>query len=99
MHIPENAGNKITLHARLCYRKFAWWNTQFAFAGITDPSQPKSEMTPGYDDNKYVFTGAMQGLSANEQRIPDLPVVVIAATAPTLRAPPHTQPAAHPKTT
>ncbi|HMK24355.1 MAG TPA: multiheme c-type cytochrome, partial [Terriglobales bacterium] len=25
VHIPENAGNKITLHARLCYRKFAWW--------------------------------------------------------------------------
>ena len=25
MRIPENAGNKITLHARLCYRKFAWW--------------------------------------------------------------------------
>src|SRR5207245_1915171 len=25
LHIPENAGNKITLHARLCYRKFSWW--------------------------------------------------------------------------
>src|SRR4029077_19907125 len=32
LHIPENAGDKITLHARLCYRKFAWWNTQFSFA-------------------------------------------------------------------
>src|SRR5436190_53315 len=34
VHIPENAGSKITLHARLCYRKFAWWNTQFSFAGV-----------------------------------------------------------------
>ena len=33
MLIPESAGNKITLHARLCYRKFSWWETQFAFAG------------------------------------------------------------------
>src|SRR5207248_9617335 len=24
VRVPENAGNKITLHARLCYRKFAW---------------------------------------------------------------------------
>src|SRR5437660_3522108 len=24
IHIPQNAGGKITLHARLCYRKFAW---------------------------------------------------------------------------
>ena len=33
MFIPENTGDKITLHARLCYRKFSWWNTQFSFAG------------------------------------------------------------------
>jgi len=98
MHIPENAGNNITLHARLCYRKFAWWNTQFAFAGITDPSQPKSEMTPGYDDNKYVFTGAMQGLSAKEQKIPDLPVVAIAENEVTLSVAPHNTPAAQPET-
>ena len=26
--IPENTGNKITLHARLCYRKFSWYGTQ-----------------------------------------------------------------------
>ena len=28
MKIPEKTGNKITLPARLCYRKFAWWGTQ-----------------------------------------------------------------------
>src|ERR1700730_4120549 len=37
LHIPENAGDKVTLHARLCYRKFAWWNTQFSFSGVPDP--------------------------------------------------------------
>ncbi len=39
MLIPQNAGNKITLHARLCYRKFAWYGTQEAFAGLPDPTQ------------------------------------------------------------
>ena len=36
MSIPENVGSKITLHARLCYRKFSWFNTQFAFVGEAD---------------------------------------------------------------
>src|SRR5262249_40270869 len=43
IHIPENAGSNLTLHARLCYRKFSWWNTQFAFAGVPDPSKPADQ--------------------------------------------------------
>jgi hypothetical protein len=27
LRIPENSGEKITLHAKLNYRKFMWWNT------------------------------------------------------------------------
>src|SRR6266702_2562235 len=99
MHIPENAGNRITLHTRLCYRKFSWWNTHFAFAGVPDPNQLQnsggtdvlartSEETtdqgPGYDDRKYVFTGPLQGVSAKEEKIPDLPVVAIAENEVTL---------------
>jgi Flp pilus assembly protein TadD len=78
LHVPENAGNKITLHARLCYRKFSWWNTQFSFAGSPDPSQPKSQVTPDFDDSKYVFTGSLKGVSAKEEKIPDLPIVALA---------------------
>jgi hypothetical protein len=33
LHIPENAGDKITLHAKLNYRKFSWFNTH-SFAGV-----------------------------------------------------------------
>jgi len=29
-----NVGDRITLHAKLNYRKFSWFNTQFSFAGI-----------------------------------------------------------------
>jgi tetratricopeptide (TPR) repeat protein len=98
MKIPESAGNKITLHARLLYRKFAWFNTQFAFAGIADPSKPKLEMTPGYDDNTYVFTGPLQGLSAKEQKIPDVPIVAVAENEVTLNVAAHGAAAAPPKT-
>jgi cytochrome c-type biogenesis protein CcmH/NrfG len=98
MKIPESAGNKITLHARLLYRKFAWWNTQFAFAGVPDPSKPKLEMTPGYDDNTYVFTGPLQGLSAKEQKIPDVPIVAVAENEVTLNVAPHSASAPQPKT-
>ena len=92
MHIPENAGNKITLHARLCYRKFSWWNTQFAFAGIPDPKQPDPAVAPGYDDTKYVFTGSLKGISAKEEKIPDLPIVAIAENEVTLNVLPHSAP-------
>jgi len=29
LHIPESAGDKISLHAKLNYRKFTWFNTYF----------------------------------------------------------------------
>jgi Flp pilus assembly protein TadD len=77
LHIPDNVGSKITLHARLCYRKFSWWNTQFSFAGAPDSNQP-GEVTPDFDDRKFGFTAPLQGVSAKEEKIPDLPIVVMA---------------------
>ena len=98
IHIPQSAGNQITLHARLCYRKFAWWNTQFAFAGIADPNQPKSDIAPDYDDTKYSFTAPLQGISAKKEAIPDVPIVAIAENEVTLSVVPHGAAAAQPKT-
>ena len=96
LHIPENAGEKITLHARLCYRKFAWWNTQFSFAGIPDTSST-SEVTPDFDDRKFAFTASLKGVSAKEEKIPDLPVVALAENEVTLQVAPHSAPATEPK--
>jgi tetratricopeptide (TPR) repeat protein len=84
LHIPENAGNAITLHARLRYRKFAWWNTQFAFAGRPAPNQPNAEVTPAYDTTHYDISGPVQDVSAREQRIPDVPIVAMAEDEVTL---------------
>ena len=96
LHIPENAGSKITLHARLCYRKFAWWNTQFSFAGMADPDQSHADVTPGFDDTKYVFTASLKGVSAKEEKIPDLPVVALAEDEVTLSVVPHNAAVAQP---
>ena len=97
LHIPENVGNKITLHARLCYRKFAWWNTQFSFAGVADPEQKHSEVTPDSDDTKYVFAGSLKGVSAKEEKIPDVPIVAVAEDEVTLTVAEHNASAPEPK--
>ncbi|HEX6502251.1 MAG TPA: tetratricopeptide repeat protein [Terriglobales bacterium] len=93
LHIPENAGNKITLHARLCYRKFAWWGTQFSFAGVPDPKQSNPDVTPDHDDTKFLFTGSLQGVSAKEEKVPDVPIVAMAEDSVDLAVAAHT---AHP---
>jgi tetratricopeptide (TPR) repeat protein len=103
MKIPEKTGNKITLTARLCYRKFSWWGTQFAFAGEHDKGQSSEEAaaltTSDYDDAKMTFTQSLAGVSAKSEKIPDVPIVtvahgevalnVIAANAPAPKA--HTE--------
>jgi len=98
MKVPERTGGKITLTARLCYRKFSWWGTQFSFAGEPEASQPKAEVTPEFDDRKFVFTGSLQGVSAKSEKIPDLPIVTVAQNEVALEVLPANAPAPGPKT-
>jgi tetratricopeptide (TPR) repeat protein len=97
LHVPENAGERMTLHARLNYRKFSWWNTQFSFAGVRDPKTPGTVATPDYDDGRYVFTGDTTGASEKGKGIPDLPIITLAEDTKTLPVLPHTAPASGPK--
>lgn len=97
MLVPENAGNKITLHARLCYRKFSWFGTQQAFAGQPDPAQSNA-VTPDYDDRPTVFTASLSGVSAKQEKIPDLPTVTVAENEVTLPVIAHNAPLPEPKT-
>ncbi|MEY2412042.1 MAG: hypothetical protein QOD84_648 [Acidobacteriaceae bacterium] len=77
LHIPETAGQNITLHALLCYRKFSWWNTQFSFAGMPDPKSAGT-VTPDFDDREFSFIAPLQGVSAKQEKIPDVPIIVLA---------------------
>ncbi|HLZ91244.1 MAG TPA: tetratricopeptide repeat protein [Candidatus Acidoferrum sp.] len=98
LHIPENAGEKITLHARLNYRKFMWWNTQFAFAGVPAPSQGSDSVTPDYDDRKMLFPGVNAQMVAGElTAVPEVPVVTVAEDTKALNVVAEGTPAPQPK--
>ena len=78
LQIPRDAGNTIFLRAKVNYRKFAWWNTQWAFAGVRDSSQPNPPVTRSYDDGVWRFTGDTSGVSGTMKAIPDIPTTVMA---------------------
>jgi Flp pilus assembly protein TadD len=84
LHVPENAGNKIKLEARLNYRKFTWWNTHFAFAGVYDQQQKAAKYTADYDDRIHEFTGDTSLVSASVKEVPDIPIVVMSSDEVTL---------------
>lgn len=83
--IPEHAGKQITLTAQLKHRKFTWWNTQWAFAGVRDPRQGAFALSPHFDDGKWVFTGDTSTVSGPTKTIPDLPIVVMARATASLQ--------------
>ncbi len=95
LHIPESAGDKITLSAKLNYRKFMWWNTQFAYAGTEATNQPHGEFTPDYDDRKMAFTGDTSQDAGKPKSIPNLPIITMAEDTKTMRVLPRS--AAEPK--
>jgi tetratricopeptide (TPR) repeat protein len=78
LKVPEDCGDSITLTAKLNYRKFSWWNTQFAFAGVRDPSQPHPDVTKDYDDGRWFFAGDLARVSAKFKKIPNVPAVIMA---------------------
>jgi len=84
LKIPQDCGDSITLTARLNYRKFSWWNTQWAFAGVRDPADPHPDVSKDHDDGRWVFQGSLAGVSANPPMIPDVPTVVMSQNAVTL---------------
>jgi tetratricopeptide (TPR) repeat protein len=92
LRIPEDCGDRITLRAKLNYRKFAWWNTQWAFAGVRDPDQQGYSLAPGHDDGRWVFTGDTSGVSGKLKAIPDIPITVMAEAEARIRVLPKTAP-------
>jgi Flp pilus assembly protein TadD len=87
LQIPQNASGRIHLSARVNYRKFAWWGTQFAFAGERDPKDADVPRSPNFDDAHYVFTGDMTKVPGGGKGIPSLPIVVMAENAVDLSVP------------
>ncbi|HXN99254.1 MAG TPA: tetratricopeptide repeat protein [Candidatus Acidoferrales bacterium] len=78
VQIPPHASGRIHLTARVNYRKFAWWNTQFAFAGDRDSKDEDIPRSPDFDDAHYVFNGDPAKLPGGGGGIPSLPIVAMA---------------------
>jgi tetratricopeptide (TPR) repeat protein len=77
LRVPKDARGRIHLEARLNYRKFAWVNTQFSFAGAFESTRP-IDVTPDYDDRRMVFTASTNDVSGKIKSVPNLPIVVMA---------------------
>jgi tetratricopeptide (TPR) repeat protein len=85
LKIPDDCGDKITLKARVNYRKFSWWNTQWAFAGIRDPEQKNYDLSASHDDGQWVFEGSTAQVSGKTKEIPLIPITVMAESEAGLR--------------
>ncbi len=97
LRIPEDSGDRVTLRAKVNYRKFMWWNTQWAFAGVRDPQHREFGLGKGYDDGRWLFTGDTSKVSGEIKAIPDLPITVMAEAKAELRILPKGAPAPDPK--
>ncbi len=84
LRVPEDAGNRITLRAKLNYRKFAWWFTQWAFAGERAASPTAPSVSAAHDDGEWTFTGDTSDVSGDIKAIPDIPTTVMAESEATL---------------
>lgn len=78
LQIPQNAVGHVRVHAKLNYRKFSWWDTQFSFAGVRDSQSSPGSVSPSFDDSHWVFTGDPTKVPGGSKGIPDPPTVVVA---------------------
>ena len=84
VRVPRDAKGSIKLTAKLNYRKFSYYYTQFSYAGQPQPGAVSAD----FDDRDFTFrpgdipanvSGKIKG------RVPDLPAVTIAQAQTTLR--------------
>jgi len=81
VHIPADARGPITFEARMNYRKFSHYYTQFAYAGQPKPGQPASLVDANHNSQEWSFARANIPADVSGEikgEIPDLPIVAVA---------------------
>ena len=81
IRIPKDAKGPVSLSAKLNYRKFTHYYTQYAYAGKPVPGQDASLVDVHHDSREFSFVNA--NIPANvsgrvKDRIPDVPIVTLA---------------------
>jgi tetratricopeptide (TPR) repeat protein len=79
--IPKDAKGPVKFNAKLNYRKFAWYYTQFAYAGRPRAGQDPSLLAKSHNGMEYEFP--VEAIPVNvsgkiRDRIPDLPIITLA---------------------
>src|ERR1039458_2373878 len=80
--IPKDAKGPPQFTAKLNYRKFSHYYTQFSYAGQPKPNQDPKLLSASFNSMEYSFDphNIPQDVSGNiKGRIPDLPIVVVAS--------------------
>jgi len=88
LEIPEDCGETLKLEVKLKHRKFNWWHTQWAYAGVRDPEDTDYKVDKGYDDGNWVWTGDTSDVAGKVKEIPNLPITVMADAIATLHVKP-----------
>ena len=88
LEIPPDSSKMLTLEAKLNYRKFNWWHTQWAYAGVRDPEDTDFQVDKGYDNGKWVWMGDTSDVAGKIKAIPNLPITVMASAKATLQVNP-----------
>src|ERR1019366_7883706 len=79
--IPKDAKRPLQFTAKLNYRKFSHYYTQFSYAGQPKPNQDPKLLSASFNSMEYSFDphNIPQDVSGNiKDRIPDLPIVTVA---------------------
>jgi tetratricopeptide (TPR) repeat protein len=79
--IPNDVKGPLKLSAKLNYRKFSYYYTQFAYAGEPRPGQDPSLINANYNSLEYTFnTSSIPGNVSGRitGTIPDLPIITLA---------------------
>jgi tetratricopeptide (TPR) repeat protein len=82
VNVPKTVRGPISFTAKLNYRKFSWYFTQFAYAGQPAPGQDPALLSADHNGLQYSFSPA--SIPANvsgkiRDYIPDLPIVTLAS--------------------
>jgi tetratricopeptide (TPR) repeat protein len=79
--LPAGLRGPVTLTAKLNYRKFSHYYTNYSYAGVPKPGQDASLVSVNHDSREYSFDPANipKNVSGSiKDRIPDLPIVTLA---------------------
>jgi tetratricopeptide (TPR) repeat protein len=81
VHIPADAKGPIAFEARMNYRKFSHYYTQFSYAGKPKPGQPADLVDANHNSQEWSFARADIPANVSGEirgEIPDLPIVAVA---------------------